>query len=60
MVFIQTLKYNRINMKTITAEELTHNVDTYILLAEKEEIKVIDGDKTLFYLIPKRMKSNNH
>lgn len=47
-------------MTTITTEELKNNIDKYLLLAEKEEIEVVENDKTLFYFTPKRIKLINN
>lgn len=46
-------------MTTITTEELKNNIDKYLLLAEEEEIEVVDKDKTLFYFTPERVKLIN-
>ena len=45
-------------MKTITKEQFQNKIDDYIILAENEEFIVKDGDRVLFYLVPKRIKDS--
>ena len=43
-------------MKTITAQEFIDNLDSFMSQGIREEIKVINNDKVLFYLTPEKVK----
>lgn len=45
-------------MKTITKEQFECKIDDYILLAENEEFVVKDGERVLFYLVPKKLRDS--
>lgn len=43
-------------MLQVTIKELEEGIDKYIDLGQEEEIRVLDGDKVLFYITPARIK----
>ena len=42
-------------MLVISKDEFQTNIDKYIVLGQEEEIQIMDQDKVLFYIEPKKV-----